>query len=226
MSAPTPLPTDERVYESYLKALLEGDRAECLRVVESLSPGRANIEEIYRSLFERSLYEVGQRWEKHRISVAVEHRATAITSSLLTSVGPVVFDGGPRRSRSIIVACVAGELHQIGARMVADLCELHGWRGHLLGSRTSRDELLRAIEERRPSILGFSLALLTNLPSLLDSMDAVRVAYPRLPIVVGGQAFRHGGQAVLASYGNVSYVASFAELSRRLASFEPDADAR
>lgn len=215
---------DQTVYDRYLAALLRGDRASCFRIVEDLRPSAANIEDIFAHLLTRALYDVGGLWETHRISVAVEHRATAITSAILTAVEPLVFSAGPPRTRSILIACVAGEQHQIGARMIADLCELRGWRGHLLGSRASLDELLRAIEELRPSMLGFSLALSTNLPFLREAIEGVVAVHPRLPIVVGGQAFRLGGQEALAGYPSVRHASSFAELERMLASFDRDAD--
>ena len=212
---------DENAYQSYLAALLKGDRAECARIVQGLASSGADLKSLYLRLFQRALYAVGELWERQQISVAVEHLATAITERMLTLVQPLVFSGGGPKSRSIVVVCTAGEFHQIGGRMIADLCELSGWRGYFLGADTSLDEILRTIALRRPSMLGLSLALLTNLPSLLKAIDVVRADHPRLPIVVGGQAFRFGGQEALQAYPEVSYVASFSDLEKRLASFEP-----
>lgn len=39
---------------------------------------------MYQDLVQRSLYEVGELWERGHVSVATEHLATAITESLLT----------------------------------------------------------------------------------------------------------------------------------------------
>lgn len=215
-----PVDVDEGAYQAYLSALLKGDRAECARIVEGLMSDGTSLRNLYIDLFQRALYAVGERWERQQISVAVEHLATAITERMLTLVQPQVFSAGGSRHRSIVVACTAGEFHQIGGRMIADLCELSGWRGYFLGTDTSLDKLLRTIAERRPTLLGLSLALLTNLPSLIRAIEAVTAAHPRLPIVVGGQAFRFGGHEALKGYPNVAYLASFADLERRLASFE------
>ena len=90
------------------------------------------LKDLYVNLFQRALYQVGELWEHQRISVAVEHLATAITESLIALVQPQIFCG-PRLNRSIIVACVADEYHQLGGRMVADMFELQGWAGIFWG---------------------------------------------------------------------------------------------
>jgi len=209
----------ELVYEEYLAALLAGDRARCTAIVEELLAADVGLRELYVDLFQRALYDVGELWEHQRISVAVEHLATAITERLLTLVQPQVFTG-PSREHSIIVACVGSEYHQLGGRMVADFCELHGWRGYFVGHHTPLPELLSLIEERRPTLLGLSLSIYFNLPALLTALDAVTGAYPDLPILVGGQAFRWGGLTAVQGYPQVSYIASLDELEKRMLTYE------
>jgi methanogenic corrinoid protein MtbC1 len=209
----------DALYESYLAALLAGDRASCARIVQDLAAAGADLKELYVRLFARSMYRVGELWEHQRISVAVEHLATAITERMLTLVQAQAFSG-PARDKSIIIACVADEYHQLGGRMIADFCELRGWRGYFLGADTPLPDLLQLIEERRPTLLGLSLSIYFNLPALLKALDAVTGNYPDLPILVGGQAFRWGGLAAVQAYRNVSHVASLDELEQRLAAHE------
>ena len=208
----------ESTYEEYLAALLQGDRHCCSHIVQDRSSVGAEVKDLYLNLFQRSLYRVGDLWEQHRISVAVEHLATAITERVMTIVQPRVF-GGAERDRSVIVACVADEYHQLGARMVADLAELHGWRGHFLGANTPIDGLLEMIDLHKPALLGLSLSVYFNLPALLRALDAVTGAFPGLPVMVGGQAFRPrwGGTAALRGYPDVRPVTTLAELERELA---------
>lgn len=211
---------DEILYQRYLTALLAGDRAECAAIVQDVVAAGVGLKDLYVDLFQRALYEVGELWERQRISVAVEHLATAITERMLTLVQSRVLSGGPVRDRRIIIACVADEFHQLGGRMIADFCELHGWRGYFLGANVSLPALLHLIDERRPTLLGLSLTLSFNLPALLATLDAVTVRNPDLPIVVGGQAFRWGGLATLERYPMVSYIGSLDELERRMLTYE------
>jgi methanogenic corrinoid protein MtbC1 len=207
------------VYQRYLAALLAGERAECTRIVQDLVAAGVGLKELYVQLFQRALYQVGELWEHQRISVAVEHLATAVTERMLTLVQTQAFSGPPR-DRTIIVACVADEYHQLGGRMIADFCELRGWRGHFLGANTPLPDLLTLIGERRPNLLGLSLSIYFNLPALLRALDAVTGRYPDLPVLVGGQAFHWGGLAAVQGYPNVSHIASLAELEERLLAHE------
>ena len=207
------------VYQRYLAALLAGERAECTRIVQDLVAAGVGLKELYVQLFQRALYQVGELWEHQRISVAVEHLATAVTERMLTLVQTQAFSGPPR-DRTIIVACVADEYHQLGGRMIADFCELRGWRGYFLGANTPLPDLLKLIGERRPNLLGLSLSIYFNLPALLQALDAVTGRYPDLPVLVGGQAFHWGGLAAVQGYPNVSHIASLAELEERLLAHE------
>jgi methanogenic corrinoid protein MtbC1 len=199
------------LYERYLAALLEGEREQCRAVVEELRAALLPLRSLYVDLFQRSLYRVGELWEHNRISVATEHLATAITERLVAQVQPQVC-GGPKGDRTIVVACVADEYHQLGGRMAADLFELHGWRGYFLGANTPHESLLTMIDRKRPALVGLSLSISFNLPSLLAALDAVRGAWPELPVLVGGQAFRWGGAERLNRYERVSLVGSIDEL--------------
>ena len=207
----------EPIYEQYLAGLLLGDRSCCNGIVQELCSRKVELKDLYVNLFQRSLYQVGDLWEQHRISVAVEHLATAVTERLMAGLQPQLF-GGAVRDRSIVVACVADEYHQLGGRMVSDLAELHAWRGYFLGANTPLDALLKMLDRQKPDLLALSLSVYFNLPALVTALDAVRGCFPGLPLLVGGQAFRPrwGGTAALQGYSDVLYVATLDELEREL----------
>ncbi len=78
------LPFDrERAYQLYLDGLLTGDRLQCRESFEQWVAATSALRTIYEDLVQRSLYDVGERWERERISVATEHLATAISEGLL-----------------------------------------------------------------------------------------------------------------------------------------------
>lgn len=210
---------DETTYAQYLSALLAGDRAQCARIVQELVSAGTQVKHIYADLFQRSQYRVGELWECQRISVAVEHLATAITERMLTLVQRQVFSG-MARERTIIIACVADEYHQLGGRMIADFCELRGWRAPFLGANTPLADLLQLIKERRPNLLGLSLSIYFNLPALLEALDAVSIRFPDLHILVGGQAFRWGAKAALQPYPKAKYIESLDELEQSMEAYE------
>lgn len=209
----------EEHYQSFVTGLLTCDRKLCTQVIQGLLVPGVNLKQIYLQLFQRALYEVGERWEKGFISVSVEHNATAIVERLLTMVQPKVFEGGDR-SHTAIVACVADEYHQLGAEIVADVFELNGWRCHFLGANTSLPDLLQMIHKHTPDVVGLSLSVYFNLPALLCAHAAVRKNFPDQTMIVGGQGFRKGGSDLLSADPRVRCISTLDDLERFIKAYE------
>lgn len=208
------------VYRPYLASLLEGDRQACRTAVERLLEKQTPLRELYEGLFQRALYDVGELWERGRISVATEHLATAITESLMTLVYPRLF-AAPHVGRSAVVSCVANEFHQVGGKMVADTFELHGWNGYFVGANTPVRDLLELIDEKKPDVVAMSLTVYFGIDALRKAAEAVRAEFPDTPIWVGGQAFRWGGCDRLKTIPDVDYMPSLGVLEQTLATWSP-----
>lgn len=206
----------EDAYRNYLKALLEGERASCRSTVYDVLERKRAIRELYEDVFRRSLYEVGELWERGRISVADEHLATAMTESLLTRVYPYLFEV-PRAEHCAVVSCIANEHHQIGGKMVADTFEMHGWDSYFLGANTPLSELLDMVEKKQPDVVALSVTIYSGMTTLIASVEALRKQFAGLEIWVGGQAFSWGGKKLLDTYPDVSLIDSLSDLETRLA---------
>jgi methanogenic corrinoid protein MtbC1 len=202
---------DEATYEAYFKHLIGGNKAGCLSIVESLNNQDAEVEIIYTQLFQRSLYQVGDYWERNLISVATEHMATAITENMMIRLHPRLFNTD-RVGKKAVVACIANEYHQVGAKMIADIFEMNGWDGYFIGANTPFNELTRFIEENKPDVIGLSLSIYFNIPELASTLSAIRAKFPETNIITGGQAFRWGGFEVLEQFNNVQYIGSIKSL--------------
>lgn len=202
---------DNEVYNIYRENLLSGNRVECTRIVNDLIVKEVGILDLYINLFQRSLYEVGSMWEMNQISVAVEHLATSITSNLLNLIYPILFNQ-EKTGQKVIVSCVANEYHQIGGRMVADIFELHGWNSYFLGANMPNDHLLDYVQENKPDLIAISMAIFSNLPILEKMLAALQNQFPKINIVIGGQAFRWGGSEICQLYPNVKYLESLNSL--------------
>lgn len=208
----------ETFYREYLGLLLEGKRLDCSRRVQRLLDEDIDIKELYTALFQNSLYDVGDLWERNRISVAREHLATAITEGLLNMVYPRLFAGDrPDSRRKVIISCAANEYHQIGGKMVADIFEMNGWESHFLGANTPVDEMLGHIDATRPDLVGLSLSVYYNIAAMKNGLEAIRSDFPKMDILVGGQAFRWGGTDLIDRYCGIQYVASLDALEQQIA---------
>jgi methanogenic corrinoid protein MtbC1 len=170
----------------YVAAQLTGNRGEALRLLveEGLGQGISAAELQLRMILPAQR-EIGRLWEENLISVAQEHLATSISQLAMARLYPHL-PRGPVNGRRVLVACVEGELHDMGARMGADFLEMAGFDVHFLGANVSTAHLVEAIVSDRPDLLGLSVMMHFHLASLRRTVDAVRKVAASLPILVAG----------------------------------------
>ena len=187
-------PTDEsplaRAYRTFLHALLQGERQGALGIARESLRVAAQPTDVYVEIFQRSLSEIGRRWQFNRITVAQEHMATAIVQFVLAQLYSSLDRSAPVRGNALVTG-VEGELHQVGANLVADALELDGWRVHFLGTNVPHDGIIAAAAEMKADVVGISATMIFNVDPvarLVDSVRAMKGTAPR--ILVGGGAFR------------------------------------
>jgi hemerythrin-like metal-binding protein len=179
----------EQDFTAYMERLLKGDHRGCSVIVQRLLADEIPTKDLYVNLFQRTLYRVGKLWEQGRLSVATEHLAASITASMMALNYPK-FSASPRNGKRVVVTCVRSELHQIGAKMVADIFELRGWEALFLGANTPIESLLELLGEVKPDVLCLSVSLRSNVGQFKQTIKEMRAHYPVLDILAGGQALQ------------------------------------
>jgi methanogenic corrinoid protein MtbC1 len=92
--------------------------------------------------------------------------------------------------RQAIVTGVAGELHQIGANMVADVLENAGWNVEFLGTDAPHAGIVDAVRAQDSDLLCISATMLSNVPNVVSLIRDLRPHSSRLRVLIGGSAFR------------------------------------
>jgi MerR family transcriptional regulator, light-induced transcriptional regulator len=175
----------------FLAAILSGKRKAALTIVEeALRAGHSHVD-IYADVFTEALHRVGELWEMNKISVAQEHIATSITQYAIAAIYPTLVPAAVHRG-NMVVTGVAGELHQIGANLVADAMEASGWKVRFLGTNLPPSSVLATVEEISADVLCISTTIVANLPSVVDLVRTVRGKLKGFApeIVLGGGAYR------------------------------------
>ena len=179
----------------YLDALVRGDASAADAVVEQARGRGLTIEHIYLHLFTPAQAEIGVRWRARRLTVADEHLATEITLAQMQRLR----DGlavRPASGRGAVLACVEGEAHTVGLRMVADFLLIDGWAVDYVGANTPTADLVKFVARRRPELVALSITQAECLPALGEAAAALRRVTPVPRLLAGGAALRnHAGAA-------------------------------
>lgn len=193
---PSELPTliddgpHRKLAEDYLALLLRGERHIAARlIVDSVDAG-VNPKEIYLHVFQRTQREIGRLWQMNKISVAHEHYCTSSTQFIMAQLYPRIFRT-KRVGRTMIATSVAGELHELGVRMVADFFEMEGWDTYYLGANSPAESIVQVAAERNAQVLGISATMTFHLRAVEALITLVRKRAPLggIKIIVGGYPF-------------------------------------
>jgi methanogenic corrinoid protein MtbC1 len=210
----------EAVRRRYLECLLIPDaRGAWAGVVEALDAG-APPRRIYLDVLGPAMEEIGALWEAAAIGVAQEHLATQITQSILARLAPTLEDAeaafahGPRRLA--LVSGTPGELHAIGARMVADFLEAAAWDVLLLGADAPSAEIVALAQQRDPDVVALSTSLSFNLLAAGQVFAALRRLDPAPLLVAGGRAYEGRPERALVAGADL-FAADPESLLRELA---------
>lgn len=192
-------------HKTFLDSLLSGNHLRCSELVQSYLDNKITVNELYENIIKKALYDVGEQWEHNKISVASEHLASAIVEAILNEQGlKTAFKH--KINKTIILTCVENEFHQIGIKMVGNVFEMNGWNVNFLGANMPTKDLISFVKTTKPDLLAISLSLYFNLPVLENMLQLLNKELPNLNILIGGQAFTHGGQDVLSKYQNTTYL--------------------
>ena len=124
----------------HLDFLLHGRRDDAGRFILSAVETGTSVKFIYREVLQPVQRELGRLWQTNDVSVAQEHYCTAATRLIMGQLYPYL-PMASRIGKRVVVTCVGGELHEVGARMVADLFEMEGWDSYFLGTTMSTRSL-------------------------------------------------------------------------------------
>ncbi len=176
---------------AFLEACLHLRRSQALAIVHEVVRQGARVEEVYLDVITPVMRELGRMWHLNQITVGQEHYCTAVAQMVMAQLFPLVFDGDRPAAGRVVAVCVAGELHEIGARMVADLFEMNGWDTVFLGADVPRASIVDTLVETEADVLAISATLAANLGQVTDLIEAVRAdpACAGVRVLVGGAAF-------------------------------------
>jgi 5-methyltetrahydrofolate--homocysteine methyltransferase len=101
---------------------------------------------------------------------------------------PLLAQTGAKPIGQVVIATVKGDMHDIGKNLVIMMLEGAGFNVIDLGVNTSPDKIVKAVQEHKPQLVGFSAFLTTTMPMFKVNMEALEKAGLRdqVRVMVGG----------------------------------------
>ncbi len=179
--APTTHAARDRFLSSIAAMDLPAAEAELARALAASSTREFALE-----LVPDLLTEVGKRWADGKLCVAHEHAASALVRSQLGALLHTY--AAPADAPLLVAATLEGELHELGALLVALVAATNGWHASYLGPSLPVAECVRAASQSGAQALAVS-AVAAEPKALRAQLGQLARALPaRVELLVGGAA--------------------------------------
>lgn len=168
--------------------LFKRDTRHAIQLVRGFTEKGIPLDDIYVEILSESMRRVGELWHTAEITVDTEHYCTSVTQTAMAQIYDTIFDV-ELTDKKILCVCPGMERHEMGARIVADLFENHGWDSIFLGAAVPVDYILDSVRENHPELVTLSVSMPQHLMDCEKAIRAIREEFPGIRIAVGGKAF-------------------------------------
>ncbi len=180
--------------DRYRSRAVASDLKGAWAVCEAALASGHDIGEVYLDVIAPAMESIGEAWASGELSVAEEHRASAVAVRTLGRLAHRFTRPG-RAKGTIVIGAPTGDTHSLPVTMAADLMRGHGYDVLDLGADTPVDSFVEMA--RSADVLRAVLVTVTSphrASVVRDVVDAVKQALPGSEVYVGG------GAAIDAAY--------------------------
>jgi MerR family transcriptional regulator, light-induced transcriptional regulator len=133
-------PLSDKMYEH----LVVGDEKAARKLVDGLVADGVALTTVMQEVLVPGLRRIGTEWHAGRLTIWVEHQASAIVDRIIGSHHPTPRG---RRRGTAVVAALSGDRHALPTSMAAAALREDNWRVHHLGADMPSDEIVRFCDE-------------------------------------------------------------------------------
>lgn len=188
-SASRPVSPDlvQRWTQRIVDAAVGLDQAAMEQVLDSVFSALPPEDAIGQVIVE-ALRRIGRRWSQGQCSVASEHMATGVVLTRVSALVQMTLPDVPAGAPGLVCACLPGERHELGLRIISYSLASRGVRITMLGADVPFAEVERACKMLAPRAVLLSVSSVglfrncrNDLVELRERVDS------RTVIVLGGR---------------------------------------
>jgi DNA-binding transcriptional MerR regulator/methylmalonyl-CoA mutase cobalamin-binding subunit len=133
------------------------------------------------------LCRVGEGWQSGEVTAAQEHLGSAVVERVLAEVADP--SAASEESPRLVVATLPGERHALGARLVAAVAALEGWRVSYLGTDLPPTEIAAAALALGADVVAISAVAEEATETMQGHLRELRAGLgTNVELLVGGRA--------------------------------------
>ena len=175
--------------QALLEALARFDEAEADRVI-SEAYAMYGPEAVGEHLIAPVLVQVGERWHRGKVTVAMEH----FSSNYLRRKLDALINAAPRHEQGplIVLGCAPNDWHELGLLLFYLILRRRGLNVVYLGQNVPVEQFAEEMRRLRPAVIVISAATVETVSGLIELAHSVQaLEHPKPVFGFGGSVFTH-----------------------------------
>jgi len=205
-------------FRAIADALKAGNAPKVKELVQAaLNEGVDPVEIVNNGLI-IGMSEIGELFKRNEVYVPEVLIAARAMHAGMDILKPLLADKGNITIGKVVIGTVKGDLHDIGKNLVAMMLEGAGFEVIDLGVDVSPEKFVEAVNNTGAQIVGMSALLTTTMPSMKDTIEAIKAAGLRdkVKIMIGGAPVTQNFADEIGADGYAPDAASAADLAKKL----------
>ncbi|HSP19411.1 MAG TPA: dihydropteroate synthase, partial [Myxococcaceae bacterium] len=198
------LPLEERLR----RYVIEGSRDGLLKDLDLALQTAKPLQSINGPLM-AGMDEVGRLFGKNELIVAEVLQSAEVMKAAVNHLEPHMDKNSTSVRGKVVLATVKGDVHDIGKNLVEIIFANNGFQVVNLGIKVPPEQLVAAVREHRPDILGLSGLLVKSAHQMVATAQDLSRAGVNVPVLVGGAALSRNfvDRSIAPAYagGTVAY---------------------
>ncbi|MGE4232880.1 MAG: methionine synthase [Bacteriovoracia bacterium] len=197
------LPLEERLSQYIIEGTKDGlheDLAEALKTQKPLA--------IVNGPLMKGMDEVGRLFNRNELIVAEVLQSAEAMKSAVSYLEPYMEKSESSDRGKVLLATVKGDVHDIGKNLVEIIFSNNGFRVINLGIKVPPEQLISAIREHKPDMVGLSGLLVKSAQQMVTTAEDFSKAGIKVPVLVGGAALSKNfvDKSIAKAYGEGTVV--------------------
>lgn len=170
------------------EAILEGNRDGIIDLVERAIASGINPTALVDDSMIPAIIRVGELFDQRKYFLPQLIASAEAMKAALGHLEPRLKRAKAARAWKgvIILATVKGDIHDIGKNIIALMLKNHGYRIIDLGKDVSPEDIIKAIKNNQPDIVGLSALMTTTMVNMKEAIDLARTKGYSCPFILGG----------------------------------------
>lgn len=170
------------------EALIRGDKTTVTEQVKVACSSGENALQILEEGLLAGMDIIGQRFKKGEIFIPEVLASAGAMHAGLNMLKPLLIGQGVKPIGKVLIATVAGDVHDIGKNIVAMMLEAGQFEVVDLGVNVTVERVVESVRSEKPDVLALSALLSTTMPMFKKTIEVVKDAGLTVKTIVGGAA--------------------------------------